>query len=163
MAHREAHCDKVGVAGEVLPGQGTFRDPRVKAVLAMSSPVPTGEALSQVYAGISVPCLHITGTADNSIVGTTQAYQRRLPFDHVSAADQFLITLNGADHLTYSGHSRRANASNDAMFQRLIAESSTVFWDAYLKQSGTAKNWLAGSGIKSHLGAAGWVEKKLLQ
>ncbi len=153
----------LALAGQVLPGQVTFRDPRVKAVLAMSSPVPTGQGpLSEVYAGISVPCLHITGTADNSIVGTTQAYQRRLPFDHVSAADQFLITLNGADHLTCSGHNRRANASNDAMFQRLIAESSTVFWDAYLKQSGTAKSWLGGPGIKTRLGAAGWVEKKLV-
>jgi predicted dienelactone hydrolase len=152
----------LALAGQVLPGQGTFHDPRVKAVLAMSSPVPTGEPLSEVYAGISLPCLHITGTADNSIVGTTQAYQRRLPFDHVSAADQFLITLNGADHLTCSGHNRRANASNDAMFQRLIAESSAAFWDAYLKQSDAAKSWLAGSGIKSHLGAAGSVEKKLL-
>ena len=100
----------LALAGQVLPGQPTFREPRVKAVLAMSSPVPLGQVpLSEAYAGISLPCLHITGTADNSIVGTTQAYQRRLPFDHVSAADQFLITLNGADHMTYSGHARRAN------------------------------------------------------
>jgi predicted dienelactone hydrolase len=153
----------LALAGQVLPGQLAFADPRVKAVLAMSSPVPMGQVpLSVAYERISVPCLHITGTADNSIVGTTQAYQRRLPFDHVSAADQFLITLNGADHLTYSGHSRRANAGDDAMFQRLIAESSAAFWDAYLKQSGTAKSWLAGSGIKTHVGAAGWIEKKLV-
>ena len=153
----------LALAGQVLPGQLTFREPRVKAVLAMSSPVPLGQVpLSEAYAGISLPCLHITGTADNSIVGTTQAYQRRLPFDHVSAADQFLITLNGADHMTYSGHARRANAGNDAMFQRLIAESSAAFWDAYLKQSGAAKSWLAGTGIKHHLGGAGWVEEKLV-
>ena len=118
--------------------------------------------LSEVYAGVSLPCLHITGTADNSVVGTTQAYQRRLPFDHVSAADQYLITLNGGDHLTYSGHGRRGNAAGDAMFQRLIAETSAVFWDAYLKQSGTAKRWLAGPALQNHLGAAGWAEKKLV-
>lgn len=151
------------LAGQVLPGQVAFREPRVKAVLAMSSPVPTGEMpLSEVYAGVSLPCLHITGTADNSVVGTTQAYQRRLPFDHVSAADQYLITLNGGDHLTYSGHGRRGNAAGDAMFQRLIAETSAVFWDAYLKQSGTAKRWLAGPALQNHLGAAGWAEKKLV-
>jgi len=153
----------LALAGEVLPGQMAFRDPRVKAVLAMSSPVPLGQVpLSVAYGDISVPCLHITGTADNSIVGTTQAYQRRLPFDHVSAADQFLITLNGADHKTYSGHIRPANGAYDAMFQRLIAESSAAFWDAYLKQSGKAKSWLTGPGIKAHLGAAGRVEKKLI-
>jgi len=153
----------LALAGQVLPGQIVLRDPRVKAILAMSSPVPLGQVpLSVAYARVSLPCLHITGTADNSIVGTTQAYQRRLPFDHTSAADQYLITLNGADHLTYSGHIRPANGTYDAMFQRLIAESSAAFWDAYLKQSGTAKSWLAGPGIKAHLGAAGWVERKLV-
>ncbi len=153
------------LAGEMLPGQAGFREPRVKAVVAMSSPVPTGETpLAEVYAGVSVPCLHITGTADNSIVATTQAYQRRLPFDYVSTADQYLITLNGADHLTYSGHTRRSSAAaGDAMFQRLIAETSAAFWDAYLKQNDAAKNWLAGGGVKGYLGAAGWAEKKLVQ
>jgi predicted dienelactone hydrolase len=154
----------LALAGQVLPGQIAFHDPRVKAVLAMSSPVPIGQVpLSTAYEKIAVPCLHITGTADNSIVGTTQAYQRRLPFDHVSAADQFLITLNGADHLTYSGHNRRANAGYDGMFQRLIADSSAAFWDAYLKHRSAAKDWLAGQGIKARLGGAGWVEKKLVQ
>lgn len=153
----------LALAGQVLPGQVSFHDPRVKAVVAMSSPVHIGEVpLSVAYEKISVPCLHITGTADNSIVGTTQAYQRRLPFDHVSAADQFLITLNGADHLTYSGHVRRANAGGDAMYQRLIADSSAAFWDAYLGQNAAAKNWLAGDGVKTRLGSAGWVETKLV-
>ena len=153
----------LALAGQVLPGRITLGDSRVKAVVAMSSPVPLGQVpLAEAYAGISLPCLHITGTADNSIVGTTQAYQRRLPFDHVSAADQYLITLNGADHMTYSGHIRAANGTYDAMFQRLIAESSAAFWDAYLKRSDRAKSWLAGQGIKAHLGAAGWVEKKLV-
>ncbi len=63
--------------------------------------------------------------------------------------------------MTYSGHARRANGASDAMFQRLIADTSAAFWDAYLKQSGAAKNWLTGAGIKTHLGDAGWVERKL--
>jgi hypothetical protein len=119
--------------------------------------------LDAAYDGVSVPCLHITGTADNSIVGTTQAYQRRVPFDRVSAVDQFLITLNGADHMTYSGHIRAANGTHDAMYQRLIADSSVVFWDAYLKKSDSAKAWLAGRGLESHLGATGRIEKKLVK
>jgi predicted dienelactone hydrolase len=153
----------LALAGEVLPGQREFRDPRVKAVLAMSSPVPLGQVpLSVAFGGVALPCLHITGTADNSIVGTTQAYQRRLPFDYTSAADQYLITLNGADHMTYSGHIRQANGANDAMYQRLIAGSSTVFWDGYLKENEQAKSWLAGSGITGYLGAVGRVETKLM-
>ena len=152
----------LALAGQVLPGQIAFAEPRVKAVVAMSSPVPLGQVpLDVAYGDIALPCLHITGTADNSIVATTQAYQRRLPFDHTSGADQYLVTFYGADHMTYSGHLRAANGAHDAMFQRLIAECSAVFWDAYLKDDAGAKAWLAGRGLKAHLGAAGRVEKKL--
>jgi hypothetical protein len=151
----------LALAGQVLPGQITFPDRRVKAVVAISSPVPLGQVpLDLAYAEIALPCLHITGTADNSIVGTTRAYQRRLPFDHTLGVDQFLITLNGADHLTYSGHRRAANGPYDGMYQRLIAECSAVYWDAYLKDDAGAKAWLSGNGVRSHLGNVGWVETK---
>ena len=152
----------LALAGEVLPGKVTYVEPRVKAVVAMSSPVPLGQVpLSLAYGDISRPCLHITGTADNSIVATTQASQRRLPFDYMHGADQYLITLYGADHMTYSGHLRAANSGHDAMFQRLIAECSAVFWDAYLKDDAGAKAWLAGEAIRAHLAAAARVETKL--
>jgi len=149
------------LAGEVLPGKTAMVDPRVKAVVAMSSPVPLGQPLSEVYGNISLPCFHITGTADNSIVATTQASQRRLPFDYTHGADEYLVTFYGADHMTYSGHLRAANSSHDAMFQRLMAECSAVFWDAYLKDDAGAKAWLAGEGIRAHLAATARVEKKL--
>jgi predicted dienelactone hydrolase len=151
----------LGLAGQVLPGQLTFDEPRVKAVVAISSPVPLGQVpLDLAYENIVRPCLHITGTADNSIVGTTRASQRRLPFDHISGADQYLITLFGADHLTYSGHARASNGSHDAMYQRLIAECTAVYWDAYLKDNAAAKAWLAGGSLETHLSGVGRLEKK---
>ncbi len=149
----------MALAGQVLPGQIAFAEPRVKAVVAMSTPVPLGQVpLDVAYSDVSRPCLHVTGTADNSIVATTRASQRRLPFDHAAGADQYLVTFYGADHLMYTGNSAR-----DGTFQRLIAECSTAFWDAYLKDDAGAKVWLTEDGIKTHLGAAGWVEKKLFQ
>ena len=153
----------LGIAGQVLPGHISFAEPRVKAVVAMGTPVPLGQVpLELAYGDIAMPCLHITGTADNSIVATTQASQRRLPFDHTFGADQYLITFYGADHLTYSGHNRPANAAGDALFHRLIAECSTVFWDAYLKDDAGAKAWLADEPLRTHLHGAGRVEKKLM-
>ena len=146
----------MALAGQVLPGQIAFAEHRVKAVVAMSAPVPLGQVpLPLAYGDISLPCLYITGTADNSIVATTTAPQRRLPFDYSAGADQYLVTFYGADHLMYSGGAR------DATFQRLIAECSTAFWDAYLKDDARAKEWLAEEGIKTHLESIGWVEKKL--
>lgn len=153
----------LALAGQVLPGKLAFSESRLKAVVAMSSPVPLGQIpLAMAYGDVSLPCLHITGTADNSIVGTTQANQRRLPFDYSSTADRYLVTLIGADHMTYSGHIRSANGVNDAMYQRLIAECSAAFWDAYLKDSGAARQWLAGQGMKTYLGGMARVEKKLV-
>lgn len=152
----------LGLVGQVLPGRIAFAESRVKAVLAMSSPVTLGQVpLDVIYGDIALPCLHITGTADNSIVATTQANQRRLPFDHTSGVDQYLVTFYGADHMTYSGHLRAANATHDAMFQHRIAECSAVFWDAYLKDDASAKAWLADDGLKTYLTATARVEKKL--
>jgi hypothetical protein len=152
----------LGLAGQVLPGQLAFSEPRVKAVVAISPPVPLGQVpLELAYGDISRPCLHITGTADNSIVGTTKASQRRLPFDYTSGADQYLVTFYGFDHMTCPGHLRAGNGTHDAMFQRLIAECSAVFWDAYLKDDPGAKDWLTGGPLRTHLGAAGWMEQKL--
>ena len=151
----------LGIAGQVLPGQISFAEPRVKAIVAMSEPVPLGQVpLDIAYGDIALPCLHITGTADNSIVATTQAHQRRLPFDYTSAADQYLVTFLGADHMVYSGHLRAANGPYDAMFQRLIAECSAVFWDAYLKNDAGAKAWLADGSLKAYLATTARVEKK---
>jgi hypothetical protein len=153
----------LALAGQVLPGQFSFDEPRIKAVVAISAPVPLGQVpLDLAYGDIARPCLHITGTADNSIVGTTQASQRRLPFDHMSSADQYLITLFGADHMTYSGHLRAANSTHDAMYQRLIAECTAVYWDAYLKDDPAAKTWLTGGSMESHLGGIGRMEKKIV-
>ncbi len=151
----------LALAGGVLPSRLAFDEPRLRAVVAMSSPVPLGQIpLEVAYGDVSLPCLHITGTADNSIVATTQAHQRRLPFDFSTGQDRYLITLIGADHLTYSGHIRAVNSAGDAMYQRLIAECSTAFWNAYLKDDEAAKQWLAGQGLKAFLGSAGRVERK---
>jgi predicted dienelactone hydrolase len=152
----------MALAGEVLPGHLSFCEPRVKAILAMSSPVPLGQVpLELAFGEIAVPCLHITGTADNSIVGTTTASQRRLPFDYINGADQYLITLFGADHRTCSGHVLTARAHHDAAFHRLIAATSTVFWDAYLNGAPAARKWLAGGGLTAYIGDAGCAEEKL--
>jgi predicted dienelactone hydrolase len=152
----------LALAGQVLPGRLSFPDRRVKAVVAMGEPVPLGQIpLDVAYAGVTTPCLHVTGTADNSIVATTTASQRRLPFDHARGADQYLVTFFGLDHLTYSGHARKADGASDAMFHRLIAETSIAFWDAYLKGDADAKASLHADGLAARVGSAGRVEKKI--
>lgn len=151
------------LAGQALPGQITRPDPRVKAVIAMSPPVPQrGISLAEAYQQIHVPCMYMTGTQDDGLVGATKADQRRLPFDYTCGGDQYLLTFRGGDHMIYCGHILdRSRGQNDALFQRLICVSSTAFMDAYLKEHSGMKEWMMAGGLNNTLGRNGWVERKL--
>jgi predicted dienelactone hydrolase len=141
----------------------SFADPRVKAVIAMSVPVPKKKAiLDKVYSGIRIPVMHMTGTKDDSLVADTKASERRLPFDHTNAPDQYLIIFKGGDHMVFSGRPRQGfgDSSKDAVFQEYIISATTAFWDAYLKGDQAAKNWLAGGGFMKYLDGYGTFELK---
>lgn len=123
------------LAGQTPPdGRSSLRDPRIKAVIALSPPVHAPR-ISYVadYAGIAIPCLFITGTEDNSLVGETRAADRRIPFDSITRNEQFLLTLRGGDHMVYAGHRRASRATNDGIYQREIGRIAAVFWAAYLQ------------------------------
>ena len=64
---------------------------------------------------------HMTGTLDDSPVGKSTVADRRVPFDHIAAKEQFLVTFTGGDHMVFSGRVRaeRRPASGDA--RRLTA------------------------------------------
>lgn len=141
--------------------QLSFRDPRIKAAVAMSPPVfPSEQDRDVTYAEIAVPCLHITGTEDDSPIGDTKAAERRLPFEHISAARQYLITFTGGDHFIFSGRwAEQSGGEHDKMFQELILSSSTAFWNAHLKNDPDALRWL-NDGFSKELGDLGVLEKK---
>jgi predicted dienelactone hydrolase len=156
----------LAVAGQVFVGPlvdgRTLADPRVKAAIPMSAPVPTHKGqLDRVYGSIRIPCLHMTGTKDNSPIGNTPAEDRRIPFDHIRGADQYLIIFKDGDHMIFSGRGRLQGGEQDEKFQALIRESTLAFWDAYLRGDPKAKAWLANGGFESVLGKSGTFEKKL--
>jgi predicted dienelactone hydrolase len=157
----------LAVAGEVFVGpfgRGiSVADPRVKAAIPMSSPVPRRkETLDRAFGSIKIPCLHMTGTEDSSPIGDTPKEDRRLPFDHSKGPDQYLVIFNGGDHMIFSGRGRLAgNRAKDARFQELICAATTAFWDAYLRGDAKAEAWLAGGGFQSMMGRDGTLEKRL--
>lgn len=140
----------------------SYADPRVKAIIAMSAPVPRKKVvLDKVYSGIKIPAMHMTGTKDDSPIGGNIAAERRVPYDHIKASDQFLITFDGGDHMIFSGRLRiKGDDSKDALFQDYIMAATTTFWDAYLRGDQEAKNWLTGGGFEKYLGSVGTFEKK---
>jgi predicted dienelactone hydrolase len=152
----------LAVAGQAVGRLGASADPRIKAAIAMSAPAPRQrESLDRVYAGIHIPILHMTGTRDDSPLGETRADERRIPFDHIHGADQYLVTFQGGDHMVFSGHLAEARREKDPLFHDLILQGTTAFWDAYLKGDAAAKAWLAHGGYAAVLGEDGKLEEKV--
>ncbi len=140
-------------AGLIVPGAKGLHDPRVIAgiPISMSEDFPPS-----AYGGIRIPLLHITGTRDSSIVYGTLPRDRRIPFDSITAPDQFLLTIRGANHSTYSddesAHNRRDHD--------LIRAATTAFLDAFLRGDGTARQWLAGGGLQQFASADARLEMR---
>ncbi|HEY0553536.1 MAG TPA: hypothetical protein VGG20_04675 [Thermoanaerobaculia bacterium] len=154
----------LAVAGQAIGRLGSSADPRIKAAIAMSAPAPRRrESLDRAYAGIHIPILHMTGTRDDSPLGETSAAERRLAYDHIQGADQYLVTFQGGDHMIFSGRllGDRGDREKDPLFHSLILQSTTAFWDAYLKGDTAAKAWLAQGGYAAVLGVDGKLEEKI--
>ncbi len=169
--------DRIGMAGHsfgayttlaavgevfVLPGgiEKSLSEPRIKAAVAMSSPVPAArDHDDKAFGSIKVPVFHMTGTKDDSPIGNSKAADRRIPFDHSKPADTYLLILKDGDHMVFSG---RVGVQRplDKEQQALILSSSLAFWDAYLKDDAAAKKWLAEGAFERSLGAGGTFEKK---
>jgi predicted dienelactone hydrolase len=163
----------LAVAGETFTStRGTklsWPDRRVKAAIAMcESPPRNTTDFDAAFANVSIPILHMTGTLDDGFVAKSTLADHRVPFDHIPpVADQFLIVLQGGDHLVFSGRSQASgpmvgpgNPAMDPTFQLLIQQSTTAFWDAYLKSDENAKSWLRTGGCKTMLGQNGTLEIK---
>ena len=151
------------MVGQRAPeGYTLTQNPQIKAVLAMSPPVVNAESFSTVYGQIETPCLFITGTKDDGVIGNTQAAQRRIPFDSISCNDQYLVTFEGTDHMLYAGHllSILPRAWNDAPCQHAIARVSTNFWNAYLKEDPKALEFMMSRNVAGLLGELGQIERK---
>lgn len=137
------------IVGQRLAGK-SYCDPRVKAAIPMSSQRPV---LGDAYGDVVTPCLHLTGTKDDSLIFNTPAKDRRFAFDNISGAEQWLITFDGATHATFAGR-------GEAKHLELICEVTTRFWDAHLKHDRKAETWLSDGSLKKLVGAGGVVEHK---
>lgn len=131
--HSAGAFTALAVAGMRTKDGGSFRDPRVKAAVAMSMPkmgdvVPPGG-----YDSIAVPVLHMTGTRDWSLVWRTLPRHRRIPFEQTHAHGQYLVTLPRVGHNTFSNPDEPAHA--------LMAQLTIGFLDAELN----GRPWMPGA------------------
>jgi len=176
----KADADRIGMAGHsfgayttlavggmaaTLPGgrRVSLMDSRVKALLPMSAPADSRQrGLVTMFEPIALPCLHMTGTNDQSIIGQTTAADRRMPFDQMHRADNYLLILKDGDHMVFSqARQLGRDVWRDAIHVKMILDASTAFWNAYLKADEEALQWLQDEqGFKKQLGKEGTFEVK---
>lgn len=144
------------IGGQLLGPSTSFKDPRVKALMPMSAPVPVPILREKAYAGVHLPTMHMTGTKDDSPIGETKAAERRVPFDHIAGCQQWFINFQDGDHMIFSGRSARVNEAQkkqDVVFLNQIKQCSLSFWNAHLKSDAKAQDWLQSS-MKAYLGSS---------
>ena len=146
-----------GAAAHLLP---SMADRRITAAIAFSPAFKQAAGDAQTaFSEVSVPCFHFTGTNDITPIREVSPAERRTPYDAIDADGQYLMTFTDADHAVFSGSSRSGSAAFTDHVHALIDDSSTAFWDAYLRGSNHARQWLKHS-CPAELAPAGTFERK---
>lgn len=159
-------------SGIRLQAGETRRDPRIVAAIAMSTPVNQirPEILDRMYEEVRIPVLHMTGTKDSSPFDLHGPEVRRLPFDHSRNSDRTLILFKDGDHAVFAASpgdedsqrrllGRLRATSNYGPIQAVVLESSTHFWNCWLKGDAGSADWLSQK-LRSRVGSLGEVEHR---
>jgi predicted dienelactone hydrolase len=160
----QGHFDlnRIGMAGHSYGGRSTlvaagerlsrrlisFKEPRLAAGVVLSPNLPRANAdLEKAYEEIDIPLFHITGTQDKSPLPNERdmdPIQRTKPYEHIDSSPQYLLVLDQADHMTFSGRRLESRHEKELDKQHIKAVQTGVlaFFDAYLKKDDRSKEWL---------------------
>lgn len=116
----------------------SFRDGRVRCILPISAQGPGQQGLTnESWAGLTIPMMTITGTRDRGAGGQTAEWKQE-PYRLSPPGDKYLVVIDGANHFSFGGRlGARAAGVTDA-----VNVLSTHFWDAHLKDSRAAREYL---------------------
>lgn len=132
-------------------GNISMAEPRIDAAVMMSPSPPRMGDPAQAFSTITIPCLLMTGTLDDSPIGNTTPEDRLKVFPHLKQAPAWQVVFDKATHMDFG---QRVGKTGDPRYHRAILALTTSFWDAELKGDAAAKTWLKGKGAKSVLSEA---------
>jgi len=163
------------IAGtRTFPGPRSYADPRVKAVVAMSpqGPRESWGLTKDSWAEVRTPVMYMTGDRDKGIDDSETPEWRREAFELSAPGDKWLVFINGAGHLAFTGRlgvmpeegmspapmpdandpyatnrqdprtPRRTYADPVRAVSGTIKAVSLAFWDAYLRGDAAGKEQL---------------------
>ena len=128
-----------GVTADLGNEKGkAFADKRVICILAISGQGTGQQGLSKTsWDALKMPMMTITGTRDQGVGGQGVEWKKE-PYQFSPKGDKFLVVIDGASHLSFGGGlGLRGSAPTE-----VVKLCSTQYWDAYLKDSAAARNYL---------------------
>lgn len=137
------------MAGELYAGgRISYLEKRIDAAVMMSPSKPKIGDSEKAFGEITMPCLLMTGTKDNSPIGGGTAQDRLEVFPALTKAPAWQVVFDGATHMDFG---QRNGVEKDSRYHRAILALTTAFWDANLKGDKAAMDWLKGEGAKAEL------------
>jgi len=140
------------IAGQPL-GASNLRDPRIKAVIALS-PGAISQERARSMSQVKIPFFCITGDQDQFVtfkkdgeairLGVSLA-NRELVYANLPAGKKLQLKVAGADHMSFAGEPidaerfsrdiRVTATGNQAVWNR-VSQMTTAFWQYYLAAPG---------------------------
>ena len=122
-------------AGQATRPSGvTHRDTRITAAITYAPNKPRNMDAHEALRRVAIPILHMTGTDDVTRFDLEESpWERTVPYQ-VIEGDQYLIVLDGGDHMVFND--QRLPRTPDARtpdHRRVIVDESVRFWKAYLR------------------------------
>ena len=163
--HDVFDTDQIGISGhsfgavttQAVAGQSfgggriSFMEKRIDAALMMSPSIPKRGDPAEAFASITIPCLLMTGTLDDSPIGDATPESRRKVFPNLTNAPAWQVVFDKATHMSFGERDLGGKDLKGSRYHRPILALSTAFWDAHLKGDEAAMKWLKGAGAKSVL------------
>jgi len=140
------------VGGQSAFGVTRFADERIIAAIPMSPSSPRMGGAKKAFGDVKIPWLCMTGTHDASRIGGATVESRLEVYPALPVGDKYELVLNGAEHSVFTEQALRGETSErNPNHHRSIKAITTAFWDAYLREDTTAKNWLTSKDVRSVL------------
>lgn len=157
--------DHIGMSGhsfgavttQAMAGQGfaggriNYHEKRIDAAVMMSPSKPRMGDPKPAFGGITMPCLLLTGTRDDSPIGGGTPEDRLEVFPALAKAPAWQVVFDGATHMDFGERKTILRKSKVSRYHEAILALTSAFWDAHLKGDKAAMEWLKGNGAKAAL------------
>src|SRR5258707_2899102 len=143
------------------PRAQSFSDDRPRALMLLSPQGKTQNGLTESsWRMMTRPTMSMTGSNDTGVMGQLASW-REDPFTYSPPGDKYLVFIDGAFHMSFTGALAQENPqlARRPVMARLVGRTdqkaifdyvkiaSIAFWDAYLKNDTSAKAYLKSSSL----------------